>query len=113
MKPSSVGFVAGALASLCACTPDHRETIIGRWHSDAEQLEFREDGTFQANTPRGSDSGRYRVEGSRLLLVPGGIPELERTDTFRVSWGNWTLRLCEMNQPKRCTEYDSMERESR
>lgn len=33
--------------------------------------------------------------------------------TFQISREEWSLRLCEMNEPARCTEYQRVETENR
>lgn len=113
MKASSAVLAVGALALLPACTPGPRQTLVGRWQAGDEQIEFGEDSTFAVVTPRGSNSGSYRLEGEQLHLDPGGMPELERARSFRFSRKEWSLRLCEMNEPARCTEYQRVETANR
>lgn len=87
--------------------------VVGKWRGVAEQIRSNDNGTFCALSAVGTDSGQYVSRGRRLRSVPGGMPELEAVREFRVSRSHRTLRLCEVDHPNRCNEFDSMKQAAR
>lgn len=109
MKSSVFPVVTILLALSPACRPDGEASLIARWGNTQEEIRFLPDGTFQATTDVGGDSGHYERDDSRLRMVPGGMQALEQPKRFEVTVRRWTLTPCESARPTRCTEYHRLE----